>query len=132
MDRAFYDYRDVTTCDWHPFVKAALERNPVSIDKSKEMSIDQVYTWLLGMADGSIYDGRRLAQPDEVVNYKSGDGAEKALVLANVIRHRDRDQAITIELTGDSALVSGDKTYCFFSYKGLVKTLSLGAHEVAS
>jgi len=132
VDLAFYTYRDITTCDWQPFVKAALERNPVSIDKSKEMSIDQVYTWLLGMADGSIYDGQRLAQPDEVVNYKLGDGVEKALVLANVIRHRDPDQAITIELTEDSARVSGEKTYCFFCYKGLVKTLALGAHEVAS
>ena len=120
------------TCDWDPFVKAALAPNTVSIENSKEMFIDQVYTLLLGMADGSIYDGRRLAQPDEVVNYKSGDGAEKALVLANAIRHRDPDQALTIEMTEDSARVSGEKTYCFFCYKGLVKTLALGAHEVAS
>ena len=42
------------------------------------------------------------------------------------------DQAITIEISEDSARVSAEKQYCFVSDKGLVKTLSLGAHEVAS
>ena len=30
-DLAFYAYRDMESCDWDPFVKAALERNPISI-----------------------------------------------------------------------------------------------------
>ncbi|KKK71376.1 hypothetical protein LCGC14_2914530, partial [marine sediment metagenome] len=30
VDLAFYAYRDMVSCDWAPFIKAAVERNPVS------------------------------------------------------------------------------------------------------
>ncbi|MHC4639473.1 MAG: hypothetical protein ACYTBV_18550, partial [Planctomycetota bacterium] len=73
-DLAFYAYRDMTWCDWQPFIKATLERNPVSIEMTKSMSIDEVYNWLEKMNNNSIYDENRLAQPDEVANYKTGDG----------------------------------------------------------
>ncbi|MHC4753321.1 MAG: hypothetical protein ACYTFW_26090 [Planctomycetota bacterium] len=40
---AFYAYRDMESCNWVPFIKAALERNPASIQMTKAMSIEQVY-----------------------------------------------------------------------------------------
>jgi hypothetical protein len=125
VDLAFYAFRDMATCDWQPFVKAVLERNPVSLMKTKDMSVDQVYAWLLGMRDSSIYDAQRLAQPDEVVNFKSGDGLEKAFVLANVIRQRQADQAVTITAEGQRVLVAAHETYCFSSTKGFQQTVSL-------
>jgi len=76
-DLAFYAYRDMESCDWTPFIKAAVERNPVSIDRTKSMSVEQVYDWLEQIKNDSIYDGKRLAQPDEVANYKTG--AEQCL-----------------------------------------------------
>ncbi|MHC4426033.1 MAG: hypothetical protein ACYSYV_08060, partial [Planctomycetota bacterium] len=80
-DLAFYAYRDMESCDWVPFVKAAVERNPVSTEMASSMSVEQVYAWLGQMKNISIYDGKRLAQPDEVANYRTGDGLEKAFLL---------------------------------------------------
>ncbi|MHC4485660.1 MAG: hypothetical protein ACYS4T_10675, partial [Planctomycetota bacterium] len=70
-DLAFYSYRDMESCDWVPFIKAAVERNPVSIQMAEAMSVEEIYAWLGRMKNISIYDGRRLAQPDEVANYKT-------------------------------------------------------------
>ena len=56
------------TCDWIPFLKAAIERNPVSIEMTEKMSVQEVYEWLEQMSNNSIYDNQRLAQPDEVAN----------------------------------------------------------------
>jgi hypothetical protein len=118
-DLAFYAYRDMATCDWRPFVKAAVQRNPVSLDVTSSMSMDQVYTWLLNMRDGSIYDAQRLAQPDEVANYKTGDGLEKAFVLANVIRQRTPAQDVQIHVEPTCTWVRADQEYSFSSTKGL-------------
>ena len=84
-DLAFYAYRDMESCDWLPFLKAAIERNPVSIKMAEKLSLDETFRWLSEMSSDSIYDAKRLAQPDEVANYKTGDGLEKALALANII-----------------------------------------------
>ena len=97
-DLAFYAYRDMESCDWRPFVKAAVERSPVSLEKTKSMSIEEVYEWLNRMPDVSIYDGNRLAQPDELANYRTGDGLEKAFLLANVLRHRQPEQRLHLEV----------------------------------
>jgi len=118
-DLAFYAYRDMATCDWRPFVKAAVERSPVSLDRVKEMAPDQIYAWLRDMPAESIYDAHRLAQPDEVVNYQTGDGLEKAFVLAGVLRRRDPSQAVTIRATAGQAVVRAGKEYTFTSAKGL-------------
>ncbi|GAG38207.1 unnamed protein product, partial [marine sediment metagenome] len=40
-DLAFYAYRDMASCDWLPFVRAAVERNPVSLELTKSMPIDE-------------------------------------------------------------------------------------------
>lgn len=124
---AFYAYRDMESCDWEPFVKAAIERNPVSIEIAKDKSIDESYEWLSQMENASIYEGKRLAQPDEVINYKRGDGLEKAFVLANIIRSKDPKQNIEIEVSGGEILLKADKQYCFESAKGLKKDIFVSA-----
>ena len=45
-DLAFYAWRDMESCDWLPFIKAAIERSPVSIKMTEKMSLEQVYDWL--------------------------------------------------------------------------------------
>jgi hypothetical protein len=90
-DLAFYAGRQMDSCDWKPFLKAAFERNPVSVDYFREMKIDQVYIILSGWPDESIYDGNGLAMPDEVVNYRRGEGVEKAITFANIAKSRHLD-----------------------------------------
>ena len=125
-DLALYAFRDMSQCAWEPFVKAALERCPVSLDMTRSMSIDEVYAWLLDMRCTSIYDAQRLAQPDEVVNFKTGDGLEKAFVLANVIRHRCPTLALEILVRAEQVSLSGpDCDYAFSSSKGLELVLNI-------
>ena len=125
-DLAFYAYRDMENCNWLPFIKAAIERSPVSIGMTNSMSADEIYRWLEDMNNTSIYDGKRLAQPDEVVNYKTGDGLEKSLLLANVIRQRNPEQSIEIMVDNDVVLKE-QKEYRFVSDKGLKGQISIAA-----
>ena len=122
-DLAFYSYRDMESCNWLPFVKAAVERNPVSIQMVKAMSIKEIYAWLEQMKDDSIYDGRRLAQPDEVANYKTGDGLEKAFLLANVIRERNPEQDVEIIADKEQVILKGRHEHRFVSNKNLEKSI---------
>jgi hypothetical protein len=126
-DLAFYAYRDMETCDWVPFVKAAIERNPVSIQNVDSMSLKQVLNWLNQMSNNSIYEGKRLAQPDEVANYKTGDGLEKAFLLANVIRKRNPAQSIEIISDKSTVVLKGPAQYGFASVKGLKKRVCISA-----
>ena len=87
VDLAFMAFRDLSSSPWKPFLKAAVERNPVCSIGCKEMAINDAYRYLSSsaFADVSIYDEEyRLAQPDEVWNYRRGDGLEKAVALASV------------------------------------------------
>lgn len=118
-DLAFYAYRDMESCDWRPFMKAAIERNPVSLERTKAMSVPEVYDWLARMPSASIYDRNRLAQPDELANYLTGDGLEKAILLANVLRRRDPDRDLHIEVDNSSVLLRADRDYEFISAKTL-------------
>jgi len=130
-DLAFYAYRDMQTCDWAPFVKAAVERSPVSIEMTRDISIDRVHKWLEGISNTSIYGGSRLAQPDEVANYKTGDGIEKAFLLANVIRRRHPDKSIEISIENADVTIIADGRYCFKSQKNLTKNIGMpGAKAV--
>ncbi|MFC1737473.1 hypothetical protein ACFL1G_00290 [Planctomycetota bacterium] len=126
-DLAFYVYRDMESCDWQPFIKAVVQRNPVSIEMTESMSFEEAYMWLKQMKPDSIYDGKRLAQPDEVANYKTGDGLEKAFVLANIIRRRNSQQDIGIIADGSRVIVRAEKEYCFSSEKRLKKHVSISA-----
>jgi hypothetical protein len=124
-DLAFYAYRDMQACDWDPFVKASAERNPVSIRMTNQMSIDEVYIWLAKMNNSSIYNGKRLAQPDEVANYQTSDGLEKAFLIANVIRQRNPEQDIEITVDNNDVIVKAPNEYRFVSDKGLKKQLRM-------
>ena len=111
-DLAFYAYRDLASCDAAPFLKAALERSPVSIKSTEQLGDDELVLALEKLPNESIYDGARLAQPDEVWNYRRGDGLERALLLANIWKARHPQDALA--LMSDGAQV----------------TLKFGAHEL--
>lgn len=122
-DMAFYAYRDMESCDWKPFVKAAIERSPVSVEQTKLMSIDEIYSLLINMNEESIYGNKRLAQPDELANYKTGDGLEKAFFLANIIRHRNPSTKLKITVNNNEILLDSGRKYAFKSGKMLKKQI---------
>jgi len=124
-DLAFYAYRDMQSCDWAPFVKAAIERNPVSIEMTASMSAQEIYQWLKKMRHFSIYDGNRLALPDEVSNYQTGDGLEKAFLMADILHQRNPEQDIKITVDNDEVLVNGQTQYRFVSDKELKKEIKI-------
>ena len=126
-DLAFYAYRDMETCDWVPFIKAAMERNPVSIEMAGKMPADDIYEWLADVGDESIYSGKRLAQPDEVVNYGRADGAEKAFLFANIIRAKDPTRDIELVINGEDVVLRAPREYRFVSTKGLAKKVRISA-----
>jgi hypothetical protein len=121
-DLAFSAFRDMTRSAWKPFLKAALERNPVSVNGTKELSVDAVYALLDNLPGESIYNEKfRIAQPDEVWNYKRGDGIEKAVTLANAIRSRNPEAQFAVENNGKtvSLVQRGGKSYKFASEKSV-------------
>ncbi|UCD30169.1 MAG: hypothetical protein JSV03_06780 [Planctomycetota bacterium] len=126
-DLAFYAYRDMETCDWAPFIKAAVQRNPVSIGMMDSMSTEQIAARLEQMDGVSIYDGKRLAQPDEVANYNTGDGIEKAFLLANIIRQRHPQQDIQILAANSAVMLKAADEYRFTSNKGFEKQITIPA-----
>ncbi|WP_066622972.1 hypothetical protein [Clostridium magnum] len=119
-DLAFYALRDFSRTQWGPFIKAALERNPVAIAKYKDLGEDELISTLESMPNVSIYDGPRMAQPDEVCNYQMGDGFEKAICLANILKHRNNELSINISVINDYVETNFDnKTIHWLSNKGL-------------
>jgi hypothetical protein len=127
VDLAFYAYRDMSSCDWRPFVKAAVERSPVSLAMVRDLPMDQVNAWLQVMPGESIYDSQRLAQPDEVSNFRTGDGVEKAFVLASILRRRKADQEVKVIVDGDQVVVQAEEEYSFSSSKGLHQEVMIEA-----
>lgn len=119
-DLAFYAARDMSRCDWAPYLKASFERNPVCIKGTKDLSDDSLIQVLKNMPAESIYDNARLAQPDEVWNFQTGDGLEKAILLADVWRARHPDDTIKLTVQCDQVdLRLNEKTVTFESVKGL-------------
>ena len=65
---------------------------------------------IAALGDESIYDGpSRLAQPDEVWNYRTGDGLEKCLLAANILGGTEIRLA-----NGTAALMAGERAICKF------------------
>ena len=124
-DLAFYAYRDMAVCDWRPFMKSAIERSPVSIEATKDMSVNQCFQWLKDMPNKSIYDGKRLAQPDEVANYKTADGIEKAITLVNILHARDAQSEISIKIDKNKVVVDAERKFEFESSKSFGKTIRI-------
>ncbi len=107
-DLAFYAYRDLAETHPAPFLKAAVERNPVSIEAAEDLSDAEVIERLAALPNESIYDGSRAAQPDEVWNFGRGDGLERILCLANILKSRHPDTALSIEVRDGEARLSSD------------------------
>jgi hypothetical protein len=125
-DLAFYASRDLASASWEPFLKAAFERNPVVIEMTKELNDDEVYRALHDLPNESIYDGTRVAQPDEVWNFLRGDGLECAIALAGVLRARHPDASVEMSASGNEVILSiDDRRYRFESSKGLEKNTSM-------
>ena len=104
-DLAIYATRDMNRCDWAPFLKAAWERNTASIAAARHMSDEEVLTEVQGWSDESIYNGSRLAQPDEVWNFRRGDGVEKAILLANVLGPRHPESKRSVKVAADHCVL---------------------------
>jgi hypothetical protein len=123
---SLYAYRQMDIIDWKPFVKAALERNPVSLEGLKEKSVDDAYQLISGLPDDSIYDCQRLAQPDEVWNFRRGDGVEKALLFANHLYHEMKQTGLKLIVEGSMVtLEANHEHYSFHSTKNFKKNINL-------
>jgi hypothetical protein len=106
---AFHAYRDLNRVAPEPFLKAALERNPVSRKAAADLDTEACLARIRAMPDTSIYDGPgRLAQPDEVWNYGRGDGLEKALAAANILRGRPAAAPRELVIDGTRAILKTD------------------------
>jgi len=123
---SLYVYRQMDIIEWLPFIKAAIERNPVCFTDLNGKSISEVYNILSDLSEESIYDGCRLALPDEVWNFRRGDGIEKALVLADFLIHNNNTSSVEIVINGENVLLrcNGDDFH-FTSNKNLKKTISI-------
>lgn len=125
-----YVYRQMDRIDWHPFIKACIERNPVCFSDLNGKSTKEVYESLAGLPDNSIYDGYRLALPDEVWNFRRGDGIEKALLLADVIINKDQEAFIEIDIKGSRVeLKYQGKVYQFISEKNIIKSIIISGNN---
>lgn len=120
VDMAFYAYRDMQECTWEPFMRAAFERNPVCIEGCADLDDAGVIETLRNMTSESIYTEQRLAQPDEVWNFQRGDGVERALCLAVVLKQRHPEQHMELIVDPEHAVLRmGNDEVVFSSSKGL-------------
>jgi hypothetical protein len=120
-DMAFYAYRDLGKTEPEPFLIAAVQRNPVAVEATRDLDPAAAAAHIRALPNTSIYDGPgRLAQPDEVWNYQRGDGLEKAVLLADILRARRADEALAIEIDGRNAVLrAGGETHGFETAKQL-------------
>jgi hypothetical protein len=123
-DLAFYAARRMDLCEWEPFLKSVFGRNPVSINHFLNAEVSEAAEELKSWPDESIYDGNRLALPDEVVNFKRGDGLEKALVFLNVLKSRKIEYSVIQEGRNISVQV-GKEYFRFDSSKSLALPVNL-------
>ncbi|MBN1512917.1 MAG: hypothetical protein JXB13_12960 [Phycisphaerae bacterium] len=106
---AFYAYRDLTRTEPEPFLAAAMQRNPVCVEGAEAVDTDVLPDRVRAFTEASIYDGPgRLAQPDEVWNYGRGDGLEKAVLLAALLRARRPGADLRIDIEGDTCVLRAD------------------------
>lgn len=127
---ALYVYRQMDQIDWLPFVKAAIERNPVCFNDLNGEVAEDIYTMLIGFPNESIYDGQRLALPDEVWNFRRGDGVEKALLLADFIHHRNESLPISVDIDKHKVTLKADgSTFTFMSEKNFRKNIVIKSKE---
>ena len=93
-----------------PFVKAALERSPVSREALSGLDRTLTIERIAALVPESIYDGpSRVAQPDEAWNFGCADGLEKCLLAANILGGTE----IRID-SGTASLMDGERCVCSF------------------
>jgi hypothetical protein len=125
-----YVYRQMDQIDWLPFIKASIERNPVCFAELNKKSVEDVYEILAGMENKSIYDDKRLSLPDEVWNFRRGDGIEKAILLADYIIQKDNAATITITINyGEVLLSHKNKVFEFSSEKSFTKSIGISGYN---
>lgn len=123
---AMYVYRQMDMIDWIPFIKAAIERNPVCFTDLNGRSQAEVYGILQELTDESIYDGNRLSLPDEVWNFRRGDGIEKALLLADFIIMKHPGAFLVIDIVNEAVTLKYDnEEYSFKSSKSFKKSVTI-------
>ena len=117
VDMAFYTYRDFVTTSPEPFLKAAMERNPVCVEESSALTVEALLAQLASWPNESIYDGSvRLAQPDELWTFKRGDGLEKALAVACILKKRGLyDHLRVVVNNAEAELYHGSELICSFT-----------------
>jgi len=121
-----YVYRQMDRIEWIPFIKAAIERNPVCFTDLNGRSRDEVYRILQDMTGESIYDGNRLALPDEVWNFRRGDGVEKAFLLADLIIGKNQGASLVIDIVNETVNLKYDnEEYLFSSSKSFRKSVTI-------
>ncbi|HNX66000.1 MAG TPA: hypothetical protein PKH02_03905 [Bacteroidales bacterium] len=121
-----YAYRDMESAGWLPFIKAAIERNPVCHAAFAGRDSDHIFSVISAFENISIYDSGRLAQPDEVWNFRCGDGIEKAILMADALFSVKPDAEIAIDIQDENVnLTYDDKNYSFTSIKGYSKKFTL-------
>ena len=126
-----YVYRLMDKIDWLPFIKAAIERNPVSFIDLAGKSASEVFEILNVLPDESIYVGNRLALPDEVWNFRRGDGIEKALLFADYLIHMDSCSKISIDINNDKVILKiYEDVYQFKSNKNFNKSIQIEGKEI--
>jgi hypothetical protein len=121
-----YVFRQMDKIDWLPYIKACFERNPVGRLELDEKTVNEVNEIIQKLDNESIYDGCRLALPDEVWNFRRGDGVEKAILLADFISKRDNPSPVVIDIDYNKVTVSSNSyEFQFISVKNLKKRIEV-------
>ncbi len=127
---SLYAYRDMEITDWKPFIKAAMERNPVCHSFIQGKRPEEIYNIISVLKNKSVYDGGRLSQPDEVWNFRRGDGVEKAFLMADALLHNNPDGQIDIKLNGDTVILNFAGTdFPFETVKGYSRNISIRGYN---
>jgi hypothetical protein len=126
-----YTNRQMDKMNWQPFLKASLERNPVSIKELGNKSVEEILKCLQIMSNESIYNGNRLALPDEVWNFRRGDGIEKGLLLANILVNKGENKIIKIWISDKGVILNHNNTdYNFQTTKSLIKYIEINKEGI--
>jgi len=120
---SLYTFRQMDKIDWLPYIKASMERNPVCFNDLNGKTVSEVYSILSDLPNTSIYDGNRLALPDEVWNFRRGDGIEKSILLADFILLNWNLSSVLIEIENDKVLLNYSGHKFFFTSQKKIKKL---------
>jgi len=125
-----YVFRNMDMIEWEPFIKAAIERNNTSFSTLGGLGPGAIYSVINNLENISIYEGRRLALPDEVWNFGRGDGIEKAILMASLLVYKNAAEKITIIVSDrDVTLKFPGGDFLFKSDKGFRRLISIDGYS---